>query len=722
MSSAVRRLAAGALLVAAAVLARGPLHAATYALPVSNDDAILLLMGRHVLHGELATTLWNQPYNGALDAYLLAPLLAVLPHHEAYRLYQLACAGLLVLLVFLLARRLGGPAAGVAGALLAAWGTPYMALMAATGPPPNFLMPLVTGFPLLAGLAAAQRGDPALGRGSLTGIGLVCGLAVWNSSLAIPAFAGMALGLAVAGWRPRGWATAFCAAGAAVGIAPLAIGRLIGASGSAVVNASSAVTAIRPRFEWGRGLEGLFHALVGLAGLQVPLVVDGQERALLPLVLVVVLAVGLAATLVAGSRSRRALPLLGWAGALGGAFWLSRRTGPDDLRYLYGLHAPLLALAGAGLGVAWKRRPAVAVALGACLLLPWGWGERLLAAAWRDPAHAERVWQVPSLEPLLAALRERGARSAYASLQFAGRITLETGGEVMASQAWNERIPGDPLRFRDEVDLDPAPVWALSRRLSRGMPRAGGFRDLVRQLGGSFEEQEAGDFVVFDRFRPPYDETRPVPRGAISVKTSAGIALGPAVLDRDPATAWRSAEGIARGAGLVVSVHPARRLSALVLAVDLETSPLAVPWTAWIGGQVVAGGPVRAGLQWVNGAPRAGKQALLVVTLGDRRADEVRLVFQGPGPRLAVSEAFLYGRDERSVPEGGRVAAGQACERARAGRWDEAVRLYADAVRAEPDRAAYHAAWARARWRAAGRRWLDVESLDDGGPDLVESR
>ena len=51
------------------------------ALPVSNDDAILLLMGRHVLGGELATTLWNQPYNGALDAYLLAPLLAVLPHH-----------------------------------------------------------------------------------------------------------------------------------------------------------------------------------------------------------------------------------------------------------------------------------------------------------------------------------------------------------------------------------------------------------------------------------------------------------------------------------------------------------------------------------------------------------------------------------------------------------------------------------------------------------------
>ena len=154
MSPTARRIL---VVVAAAVLARGALHWTTFQLPVSNDDAILLLMGQAVLRGELATTLWNQPYNGALDAYLLAPLLAFLPHHAAYRLYQLLGAALLVLLVSRLARRLGGPAAGWAGALLAAWGTPYMALMTATGPPPNFLMPLVTGFPLLAALGAPGR-------------------------------------------------------------------------------------------------------------------------------------------------------------------------------------------------------------------------------------------------------------------------------------------------------------------------------------------------------------------------------------------------------------------------------------------------------------------------------------------------------------------------------------------------------------------------------------
>ena len=723
VSPTARRSLAVLALAVAFLAARGPLHRATFRLPVSNDDAVLLLMGRHVLRGELATILWNQPYNGALDAYLLAPLLAALPDpHAAYRLYEVLCAALLVALVGLLARRLGGPRAGWAGALLAAWGTPYMALMTATGPPPNFLMPLVTGFPLVAALAALPRDAPPLGRGAALGLGIACGLAVWNSSLAIPAFAGMAAGLALAGLRPRLSTSLAFAAGLALGAAPLLVARTIGASGARVVTASSAVTALRPRWLWERGLLDLGHALRGLAGLQVPLVVDGKERAELPMALAALLASGLVLAVAAGCRSRRVLPLAGWAGALAGAFWLSRRTGPDDLRYLYGLHAPVLALAGAGLAALWAWRRAAAVAAGLALLLPWGYGERVLAGTWRDPLHAESTWEVPSLEATARTLRAIGAESAYASLQFAGRLTLETGEDVIASQAWNERVPGDPLRFRDEVDLDPAPAWVLSTRFSRGMPRAGGFRDLLRALGGSFEETEVDGFVVFHGLRAPYDESRPVPPAQIRLETSTGTPIGAEVLDRDPATAWTAAEGLGRGSGVVARVSPPRRLSALVLAVDLEASPLAVPWVASIGGEVVAQGPGRAGFQWVNGAPRAGKQALLAVPLGDREAAEVRLVFQGPGPRLAIAEAFLYGPAEEERPAAGARSARDAFESARAGRWDEAVRLYAQAVRLEPDRASHHAAWARARWRAAQRRWLDVESLDDGGPELVEAR
>ena len=242
---------------------------------------------------------------------------------------------------------------------------------------------------------------------------------------------------------------------------------------------------------------------------------------------------------------------------------------------------------------------------------------------------------------------------------------------MIASQAWNERIPGDPLRFRDEVDLDPSPAWVLSTRFSRGMPRAAGFRDLVRGAGARSRRRSVGGFVVFHGFRPPYDESRPVPVAQLRLETASGASIGPEVLDRDPATAWTAAEGLGRGSAVVVRALSPRRLSALVLVVDLEASPLAVPWVASIGGEIVAQGPARAGLQWVNGAPRAGKQALLVVPLGDRESGEVRLAFQGPGPRLAIAEAFLYGPGEEARPAAGargrarglRVGAGGALGR-----------------------------------------------------------
>ena len=701
-----RELLASAGIAALLLAARLPVHLAAWSRPVSNDDAIPLLMARHVLRGELSTILWNQPYNGTLDTYLLAPLVAVASPHLAFRLYEVLCGLALVAAVAAGAGGLGGLRAAVAGGALAAVGTPYMALMAATGPPPNFLVPLLVALPVLAGLRTMDEDARGTSLAAAGALGLASGLVIWDSVLAVPALGGAAVGLLAAGWRPRPSAVAAFAVGLALGMAPLALARAIGAS------AATPVTAVRPRWLWADGLRGLLHAAAGLFGLQVPLVVDGPERASVPLAAAVALAVALVVVTAAGALSRRAWPLLGWMAALAAAFTLSRRTGPDEVRYLYGLTIPILALAGAGVARLGAVRPALAAAAALAISLPWTIGHRMVAARWRDPSHASLVWQVPPLEPALAALRRSGVRSAYASLQFAGRLSLESG-EVIASQAWNERIPGDPLRFRDEVDLDPGAAWVLSPRLSRGMPRAGGLHDLMAQLGGSWQEEPAGDLIVFRAFRPPYDESRPVPADQIEVRALDSIPLPATVRDRDPRTTWVSLLGIAPGSGLVVSVPP-RRLSALVLQVPLDPTPLGSRWICEADGRMVASGPARHTLQWVNGAPRAGRQALLTIVLPGVVARQLRLIFQDTGPPLGVTEV--------ARPHAGAATAASAYAAARAGRWDDAVRLYGDAVRAEPDRASYHAALARAAWRAPRRRRLDVESLDDGGPSLVERR
>jgi hypothetical protein len=699
-----------AFLALAFLAGRGLLHVATFALPLSNDDAIPMIQAGLLCRGEMTTTLINQPYNGTLDSWLMAPALWVAGPHAVFRFYELMCAVALVGVCGWLAGKAGGPATGAAAALMAAFGSPYMALMAAVGPVPNFVVPVLVAvvlgllWPRPEGAVAASRAGAA---------GVVAGLAVWDSALALPALAGALAGLACArGDIVRLRVGVGFAAGFAAGYLPAFVARAVGAAGS------STVTALRPPYLWRAGMTALAEAAAGLFGVSVPLVVDGPERQPLPLMLAVLLAIALLGAVVAGVR-RSAWPLAAWGVALAGAFALSRRTGPHEVRYLYGLTVPVIVLAAVGLERVHRWRAAVAHALVLPIVLAWGFGHVIVAGQWRDPRHAADVWQVPPLSPAVAMLERDGLHSAYASLQFAGRLVVESSFGVVASQAWNERIPGDPLRFRDEVDIDPRAAWVLSPRWSRGMPRVPGFRAALQEMGGTWREETAGDVVVFHGFTPPFDEARPVPAADIDVADVSGPLLPAAVLDRDTATVWRAPVGLSPGAGLVVRVAPARRLSAVVLAVDLDHSPLGVPWAATVDGEIAARGPRRYGLQWVGGVPRAGKQALLTIVLPGRATEEVRLLFQGAGPPLAVSEVFAYGPDEVPVSAAGEVAASRALAASRAGRWQEAVAQYREAVRGEPERAAYHASLMRAERRAAGRQWLDVESLDDGGPEIV---
>ena len=141
-------------------IARLPLHRQTAPLPVSNDDAIPLMMAGRVLKGEFSTILWNQPYNGTLDTYLLAPGLLVATPHAAFRAYEAVCGLLLIVLAARLACAVAGERAGWLAAMLAAVGSPYMALMAALGPTPNFLVPLLVGVVVLAGMRQRVSAGP----------------------------------------------------------------------------------------------------------------------------------------------------------------------------------------------------------------------------------------------------------------------------------------------------------------------------------------------------------------------------------------------------------------------------------------------------------------------------------------------------------------------------------------------------------------------------------
>ena len=305
-----------------------------------------------------------------------------------------SCAVLLVWLVALLARRLAGPQAALARSprrrLGHALHGAHDGHRAAAELPDAACDRLPAA--RRARRAGAERGRDASDRG-LRRASASC------SSPASPAgsrsgtrrsrfrrFVGMAAGLALAGLRPRLRSAATFSAGVRPGRWSAARGAAHRRERTRVETAASAVTALRPQWLWAQGLADLGHALAGLVGFQVPLVVDGRERATLPPLAVALLAAALLATVLAACR--RGASARSWAGRRRspGAFWLSRRTGPDELRYLYGIHAPLAALVGAGLAALWTARRACGAAAGLALALgPGASATATLARAWSEP-------------------------------------------------------------------------------------------------------------------------------------------------------------------------------------------------------------------------------------------------------------------------------------------------------------------------------------------------
>jgi hypothetical protein len=87
-----------------------------------------------------------------------------------------------------------------------------------------------------------------------------------------------------------------------------------------------------------------------------------------------------------------------------------------------------------------------------------------------------------------------------------------------------------------------------------------------------------------------------------------------------------------------------------------------------------------------------------------------------------VAEVFAYGPDEAPRADTSADVAASALAAARAGDWGRALGLYHEAIAREPDRASLFSCFQRCAWRVPKRQRLDVEGLDDGGPELVGMR
>ena len=638
------------------------------------DEATSGLLGLSVLRGELPVYFFGQPFMGALDGYLAAPLFWLLgPSARALELLPV----LLALATVGLTVRLAHDAFGRRAALFTA------ALLAV---PPDFLLfwahearnhyPLTlllgTLALLLALRAPAARGGRATVLFAL--LGGCLGLAFWTNFLSLVYFPAIALLLLRRGLRP---------------LVPRVLAALPAFALGSLPHWLYGVphgTAIPPP---GRSVGvGTVLTHVGYFARTAWPIVAGVPQTVRDAPLGVALAVALGALyLIAGVTALRALrrgPAPGGAAALALVILMCANVGvavatqygrgldDNDPHYLLPLYSALPPLLGAFLaGLADRRR---ARFLTAAVLLVHAVGALGGSFANLHPAiaAAERA-ELDAQRETVEGLERAGIRRLYDS-DATGRVfTVLSGGRTIVSNPYEEIRPG----FARAVDGAPAAAW-WTRRRAPGLEahfQALGARfafHRVSRLGGAY-----GDFLLV---APPVRELDPA---TFRITASHGGDATGRMTDRNGATLWstgrpqQGGEWIEVDLGAVVPVALVRWLPGTFQEVPrglrLETSVDGSAWRTLVD-LPEYGGP----LYWSAGRPllrvRSGRVELRVAPVPARH---LRITQTGRGGAWAwtIRELYVY------AATGGDAAAPvgpDGATLARAVRSAGVERLYAD--------------------------------------------
>jgi hypothetical protein len=412
--------------VAAAVLAGLALRAWVLASPLGTldaDEAIVGLMARHVLDGELSVFYWGALYGGSQDALLAAAVFAVAGSSVlALKLVSVAIFAAAAVLVWLVGRRtVGEPAARTGAALFWLW--PPFLVWWSTKERGYFGSGLVLGLVVLLLALRLRERDSRL---DAAAVGLAVGLGLWVTLqswlLAVPALAWLV-------WRrPAVVRLAGVAVPAAVaGAAPwLAWNLRHGWNAVVPESVAGAESTYLGRF-W-----DLFATVLPTSlGLRVPYSLDWTLGRVAGIALLVVALAGFARLLV--TRPRELEPLLAVAVAFPFLYAASSFTFlVTEPRYLVFV-APVIALL---LARAFERRAAVALAVALAVSVV---GLRALERQDLFTPEVHEGGVTTDLGPLISRLEREGVEHVLANYWLAYRISFESDERVIATSTGHVR-------------------------------------------------------------------------------------------------------------------------------------------------------------------------------------------------------------------------------------------------------------------------------------------
>jgi MFS family permease len=532
----------GLLLVVTLGLAVGlrlfVLHTGCAGIPAADDECITVLQAKQIANGSLPLLFLGQPYGFPLDAYLMSPIMNILPRTAfGARLTAFVLGLLSLLLGLLILRRWGRIADTWPGILLLLFGSTFLLILQSGSALP--------GYPTLILLASAvlwmaqrQGSDDthhplwmALVAGVLTGV--AC--SVTMLALPILIMAGIMMGLH-RGWRTARWAVPVFALGGFVGLLPHALVAFLHPGAREVVfQAQPWKVALKEL--WSPVLDRTLPAALGIGS---PVIAGSSERVtsfkgfalyfgvIWFLLLVVGSWIALARAWTRWRRER--WPSLDTGMLVVGISWLclllflaSSRSHHRTYRYLILLvwAFPFLVtyLYGNARGL-WRG---VLAALTILFVVANLSNTVAVLKRWSDPGFADRLKSY-DLRAAIDYLDSRGIRHAYATYADAYRITYATDERIVCSQPFNERFPGWPTPFKALVDASTNVAYVLSDAY-RFPPKV--FEWDMETMGILFRKQTCGHYQVFTDFTDTRSSTNALTEAATA---SGETAILPSLL------------------------------------------------------------------------------------------------------------------------------------------------------------------------------------------------
>jgi len=450
------------------------------------DEAVTGIMAQRILHGDLYVYFAGQNYQGALEQYLQAAVLGVLPSTPTdLRLVEVALCAAICVLVGLVGRRVTG----------SAWGGVLAAAIYAAGPYYNVYKGLHshgaydtaqlvgTAALLIAfGLGEHRRPSPY----AAVGLGACVGLALWENSLALFLVVPALL-----------WALASARGSLRRLILPGIAGVILGAAPALIYQLNHGVL-----LPWQQGQGASTGSAPGkLAGLVNPVLemflgvarpFSGARAAdWLPPLAVGIVALALLAWAVLARwrglvdlitlRTRRRAPIdavLAGFVLFGAAYGFSAYTSyTREPRYLFSLY-PLLALA-----LAWaiwripgRARGIAAAVLVAAVLALTMTTMRTADAKGETTGHVGGVpIKTQDMPAVVAALHRLGVRDLYANYWLAYPIAFAADGTLaVAPTGGIDRFPSLARAVNRAADpAYAAPVGAPADRLQAALAASG---------------------------------------------------------------------------------------------------------------------------------------------------------------------------------------------------------------------------------------------------------